>query len=153
MPIMSSFQELANDNGKKMNDGTTTERTTNFSTKGRSDTPDGFGVTREEFFNALNKLSGLKVDSVEWKRGVDSEYNQIVAGTTDSKNFDQLKDRALFENSLKYIGIPLIMKDNDGDYIGTWKHRIDQMKHSSGMKKPPQGTIRFVMLGEEQGRK
>ena len=153
VPIMSSYKDLAENNSNSnqmsvVDDGTTTERTTNFSTRERA--PDGFGVTREDFYRILNGLDSINLDSLEWKRRVESECDQLVdfEPEKNKKTFDRLKDRALLENSLRLIGIPAIMKDADGDYIGVWKKKVDEVKHSGGMKLARDDSVRFIMLGE-----
>ena len=149
VPIMSSYKELAENNSNSdVDDGTTTERTTNFST--REQAPGGFGVTREEFYRILNGLDSVDVDSPDWKRRVESEYDQLInfKPEKNKKSFDRLKDRALLEDSLRLIGIPTIMKDADEDYIGVWKKRVDEVKHSGGMKLAREDSVRFIMLAE-----
>mmetsp|Transcript_4701 Transcript_4701/g.10499 ORF Transcript_4701/g.10499 Transcript_4701/m.10499 type:complete len:290 (-) Transcript_4701:97-966(-) len=152
VPIMSSYKDLAENNSSNqmsvMDDGTTTERTTNFST--REQAPGGFGVKREDLYRILNALDSAKVDSPEWNRRVESEYDDLINFEPDKnkKTFDRLKDRALLEDSLRMIGIPAIMKDVDGDYIGVWKKRVDELKHSGGMKLAREDSVRLIMLSE-----
>ena len=171
MPIVSHAghnteqQPLLHDVNKNsdINDGTMTERTTNFSTRDRSsEHSKRLGVTREELFQLSKRVRDMEVDSTEWKGFIESEYGRIANGNDGAslsstagklempkkKNFDQLQDMILFENSLKYIGVPELMVDSDGDYIGTWHHRADEMKHSSGLKIVPEGSAVFIMESE-----
>lgn len=173
MPIVSHAghdaeqQPLLHDVNKNsdniMNDGTMTERTTNFSTRDRSsEHSKRLGITREELFQLSKRVRGMEVDSNEWKGFIESEYGRIANGNDGAslsstsgkqempkkKNFDQLQDMILFENSLKYIGVPELMVDADGDLIGTWHHRADEMKHSSGLKIVPEGSAVFIMESE-----
>ena len=113
----------------------------------------------------------------EWKAAVELEYKKITstniaaAATTTATNdtheddddddddkdettksssmtFDELRDIKLFEDSLHYIGIPVLMQDNDGDIIGVWSHKVANMRHSSGLKVVTEGSIQFVMKNE-----
>ncbi|KAL3778525.1 hypothetical protein ACHAW5_003723 [Stephanodiscus triporus] len=170
-------------------DGTTTERTTNFSKVDRSSSLSlssrGLGVTREDYYRILSTLGGgmgggsetMEVGSTEWKGAVDDEYERMVSdaasaaqrasGTDDaakndeekeeegegrkgrrSKTFDELRDAALFEDSLRYIGVPVLMRDDEGDIIGMWHHRVDDVRHSTGLKVVPEGSVQFVMRNE-----
>ena len=52
------------------------------------------------------------------KGAVDDEYERITAKddgklSKRSRTFDELRDAALFEDSLKYIGVPVIMRDGE----------------------------------------
>mmetsp|Transcript_39062 Transcript_39062/g.66605 ORF Transcript_39062/g.66605 Transcript_39062/m.66605 type:complete len:317 (+) Transcript_39062:42-992(+) len=149
MPIMSGVAEG--------DDGTMTERTTNFSTRERSSDSTSsvgnsrsLGLTREDLFRLMEKMKGLEVDGPEWKRELEQEYYKGMAENAKKKpkNFDQLKDVALFENSLKYIGVPVLMKDMDGDIIGTWRHKSEDMQHSLSLKVVRERSVQFVMLNE-----
>jgi hypothetical protein len=137
-------------------DGTTTERTTNFSTVDRSLTARrGLGVTREDYFDILSRLGGkmMEAGSPVWKGAVDDEYERITAKDDEklskrSRTFDELRDAALFEDSLKYIGVPVIMRDGEGDIIGVWHHKADEIRHSSGLNVVSEGSVQFVMRNE-----
>ena len=61
-----------------------------------------------------------------------------------SKTFNKLRDAALFE----YIGVPVIMRDGEGDIIGMCHHRVDDVRHSTGLKVVPEGSVQFVMRNE-----
>mmetsp|Transcript_1583 Transcript_1583/g.2942 ORF Transcript_1583/g.2942 Transcript_1583/m.2942 type:complete len:215 (-) Transcript_1583:75-719(-) len=152
MPIMSSFDGKEDgDNDAGENDGTMTERTTNFSTTDLSKRAHtkGLGVMREDLFRLSGRVEGLKVDTPEWKKAMENEYRGIAKGASGTKNFDQLKDKTLFENSLRFIGVPVLMKDTEGDIIGLWRHKSDDMELGSGLVHVPERSIRFVMLNEE----
>jgi glutaredoxin-related protein len=57
------------------------------------------------------------------------------SSSSSSMTFDELRDIKLFEDSLHYIGIPVLMQDNDGDIIGVWSHKVANMRHSSGSRR------------------
>ena len=95
----------------------------------------------------------MEAGSPEWKGAVDDEYERITAKDEEkyskrSKTFDELRDAALFVDCLKYIGVPVIMKDGEGDIIGLWHHKADHMRHSSGLKVVSEGSVQFVMRNE-----
>ena len=166
MPIISAIQD-DNSNGV-VNDGTMVERTTNFSTTDRStrlqlDSTQNYrlSITREDLFDISEKLNGIKVDTPQWKEIIEEQYdaiannnnnnnnnNKIVSDNGKEKTFNQLKDITLFENSMKHIGIPVIMKDNEGDIIGVWSSTVEDVKHSSGLKVLPERSIEFIMKQE-----
>ncbi|KAL3758253.1 hypothetical protein ACHAWU_004891 [Discostella pseudostelligera] len=172
MPILSSSGD-ATCRENLEEDGTMTERTTNFSTTKRSsNTASAFannylGVTRQDFFDLSIKVSSVTVDSPEWKKVVHDQYEEIAKrndassssqqskskkATTDSKGgFDRLRDIALLENSARYIGVPVLMKDTDGDIIGMWQHKVEDMKHSFGLKAIRKNSLQFVMQNEGGG--
>ena len=160
MPILSSPSsssrngELDDDN----DDGNMTERTTNFSTTKRSANQysnDNLDVTRDDIFDLSTKLRGMIVDTPEWKKMIGDHYNVIakkynsaLISTTTTKGFDQLRDLTLLENSARYIGVPVLMQDIEGDIIGMWHHKVEDMKHSSGLKEVRENSIQFVMQNE-----
>ena len=60
----------------------------------------------------------MEAGSPVWKGAVDDEYERITAKddgklSKRSRTFDELRDAALFEDSLKYIGVPVIMRDGE----------------------------------------
>jgi hypothetical protein len=67
-----------------------------------------------------------------------------------SRTFDELRDAALLEDSLRYIGLPVLMRDAEGDLIGVWHHKADDMRHSSGLRVVSDGNVQFVMLKEDE---
>ncbi|KAL9179253.1 hypothetical protein ACHAXT_008543 [Thalassiosira profunda] len=146
MPIVSARGDAPSD-ALDVHDGSTTERTTNFSTRERS-APARLGVTREDLFRLPHKLRGIDADGPEWKKRTETEYEAMAKNGSKSKDFDQLQDAALFENSLRYIGMPVLMKDAEGDVLGVWQRKADAMKHSVGVKVAREGSLRFVMETE-----
>jgi hypothetical protein len=53
------------------------------------------------------------------------------------------------EDSLRYIGVPVLMKDTDGDIIGTWGYKVNDLRFS-GLGVAKEGSVEFVLLGEER---
>jgi len=150
MPIISAVKDTTNGD-----DGTMVERSTNFSTTDRTsrilDESTRFGVTREDLYNINEKLKGVtNVDSEEWKKIIQDEYESIIAKNVDSSSkSDDLKDLIPFENCMRYIGVPVIMKDNEGDIIGVWPSTVEDVKHSSGLKVVPPMNVVFIYKNEK----
>ena len=147
MPIISAVKDTTNGD----DDGTMVERSTNFSTTDRTsrllDETTRFGVTREDLYNINEKLKGVtNVDSDEWKKIIQDEYFKDDA---KSKSDDQLKDLIPFENCMRYIGVPVIMKDNEGDIIGVWPSLVEDVKHSSGLKPVSEMNVGFIYKNEK----
>jgi len=151
-------------------DGMLVERTTNFSTVDRlsSAAYRGLGVTREDYFWILSDYTNLGgmvgVNGPQWKVAVENEYRRITSSSATSSTtttnaikieeemrsmtFEELRDAKLFEDSLRYIGVPVLMKDREGDIIGVWHHKAATVQHSSGLMAVPEGSVHFVMRNE-----
>ena len=151
MPIISAVKDTTNGN----DDGTMVERSTNFSTTDRTsrllDESTRFGVTREDIYNINEKLKGVtNVDSEEWKKIIQDEYKSIVAKGGDSSSKSKRRsDLIPFENCIRYIGVPVIMKDNEGDILGVWPSLVEDVKHSSGLKAVPEVNVGFIYKNEK----
>ena len=136
-------------------DGTMTTRTTNFSTRDISaSTKSDFGLDRMEIFQLALKLKEIKVNSSKWKEELENEFKQIrrkkmLSSKGDTKDFGQLKDFALFENSMRYIGVPVLMKDTEDDIVGVPSHKVEDLRFS-GLKEVPDEKVIFVMKAEGQ---
>ncbi len=63
--------------------------------------------------------------------------------------FGQLRDLVLLENSARYIGVPVLMKDTEGDIIGMWHNKVLDMKHSLGLKAVRKNSLQFVVKNED----
>ena len=129
MPIMASFGD-----DPQATDGSMTERSTNFSTRDRSAIPTRLGITREDLFRLSDRVNGLKSEGPEWKKLMEAEYASIRKNGSKSKNFEDLKDFALFENSLRYIGVTVLMIDMEGGIIGVWSKKAEEMKDRISLK-------------------
>lgn len=146
-----------------------TTRTTNFSTTDRSHIYMGFGLGRRDLFEVSKKLSTLQQygtvgvggesleQSKEWKELVKNEFHSLIARDVDlpqssmaGRSEEQLdQDLKLMEDSLRYIGVPVLMKDTDGDIIGTWGYKVNDLRFS-GLGVAKEGSVEFVLLGEER---
>lgn len=61
-----------------------------------------------------------------------------------------VEDAWLLQNTLQYISIPAIMKDNDGDILGTYSDKTSALKFSAGLKMAKEGSVKFALV-EESG--
>ena len=166
MPIITSPH--LKEGGSDVNDGTMVERSTNFSTTDRtkssmmasSGMPQRLSITREDIFKTSTTLQSLQIDTPQWKKVIDTKYNELMMlssnngnddpkiGPKNNKSFNTLKDLHLFENTMRYVGVPVIMKDSDGDIIGVWEKKVEDVKHSNGLKIVNEGSVEFVMKNE-----
>ncbi len=60
------------------------------------------------------------------------------------------EDARLLRNTLLYISIPALMKDNDGDILGTHPDKASELKFSAGLKIAKEGEVMFALV-EESG--
>ena len=169
MPIITSPHLKEGDNDD-VNDGTMVERSTNFSTTDRTKAlastgmPPRLGITRDDIFTTSSTLQSLQIDTPQWKKVIDTKYNELMLssnnnsnddpamiGPQNNKSFNTLKDLHLFENTMRYVGVPIIMKDSDGDIIGVWEKKVEDVKHSNGLKIVKEGSVEFVMKNESGG--
>ena len=126
-----------------------TMRTTNFSTVDRSNILEGFGVDRCTLFDLSMKLNGVNSESEEWKKLVDEEFQTLLskemqepnssAATRSQGQLDQ--DLALLQNALKYISIPVLMRDSQEDIIGTYSEKVKELQFVSGMRVAREGSL------------
>ncbi len=110
----------------------TTSRTTNFS---RKEEEQGVfaGLTGREFYKFLQ---GNKAVS-------ESTISSILENST--ANDDEKKQYSkLLENSYKYLQIPVIMQDTDGEYIGVAPERVAEMELMK-LKVVPESQVRLVL--------
>ncbi|KAL3782257.1 hypothetical protein HJC23_013224 [Cyclotella cryptica] len=150
MPILGG--ETAGDDGA-VDDGSMTMRTTNFSTTDRASAFEGFGLNSRALFDLALKLSGANRKDDLWKNRVRDEFNLLVSKEINPTNASgrseqQLADDlALLENTMRYISIPVLMRDVDGDIVGTWSHKVEDLKFS-GMRVSREKSLHFVLLDE-----
>ena len=43
------------------------------------------------------------------------------------------------------------MKDIEGDIIGMWQYKVEEMKHSLGLKAVRMNSLQFVLQNEDVG--
>ena len=92
MPIVALFGD-----DPQATDGSMMERSTTFSTRDRSAILTRLDITREDLFRLSDRVNGLKSEGPEWKKLMEAEYASIKKNGSKSKNFEELKDFALFE--------------------------------------------------------
>lgn len=139
-------------------DGSMTMRTTNFSTVDRSNIFEGFGVNRRTLFDISTKLNGINSSNEEWKNLISREYLSLLskekqqpnssARTRSQSQMDQ--DLALLQNALKYISLPVLMRDAEEDVIGTFEEKVKELQFVSGMRVAREGSLEFVLVNEDR---
>lgn len=140
-----------------IDDGSMTVRTTNFSITDRATVLEGFGLNRRALFDLALKLDAMKDNDNLWKIFVREEFNLLVSKEIDlptlssvGKSEAQLEnDLAFFENTMRYIGVPVLMRDTDGDIVGTWSHKVEGLKFS-GLRIAREKSLQFVLLDEDK---
>ena len=154
MPIMGGD---AVGEGGGIDDGSMTVRTTNFSITDRGTVVEGFGLNRRALFDLALKLDGVKSNDDLRKKCVREEFNLLVSKEIDlptspsvGKSEEQLEnDLALLENTMRYISVPVLMRDTDGDIVGTWSHKVEDLKFS-GLRMAQEKSLQFVLLDEDK---
>lgn len=132
-------------------DGTMTTRTTNFSTVDRSNI-DSFGVSRQNLFDLSMKLQKIQSGSEEWKTIIGQEYNNLLSKEVSKSEEQMEKELALLSDTLRYIRIPVFMRDTgdtEEEVIGIAPDRIEGLK-MSGLKIPKEKSLQLVMLDEDK---
>eukprot|EP00569_Conticribra_weissflogii_P016800 CAMPEP_0171400000 /NCGR_PEP_ID=MMETSP0880-20121228/6987_1 /TAXON_ID=67004 /ORGANISM="Thalassiosira weissflogii, Strain CCMP1336" /LENGTH=362 /DNA_ID=CAMNT_0011914253 /DNA_START=19 /DNA_END=1107 /DNA_ORIENTATION=- len=61
-----------------------------------------------------------------------------------------VEDAWLLQNTLQYVSIPALMKDNDGDILGTYSDKASELNFSAGLKVVKDGAVKFALV-EESG--
>jgi hypothetical protein len=131
-------------------DGSMTTRTTNFSTLDRSNRLEGFGIHRRNLFDLSIKLHGLATDSDEWKKLVSQEFQTLSNADVPRSEEQMDKDLALLQDTMRYISVPILMRDSgdtDEDVIGIAYDRV-KILQMSGLKLARDNSLRFIMLDE-----
>jgi hypothetical protein len=106
-----------------------TARTTNFSRKTEEEDP--FGLTGRELFKLLqdgNVASAAQVETANEKEK--QEYSNLLY------------------NSLKHLQVPIIMKDTDDTYVGTWPESVANMKVAK-LTVVPESQVRILLAVED----
>lgn len=134
-------------------DGSMTMRTTNFSTADRSKRIESFGVDRKILFDLSTKLDGVKSNSEEWKKIIGQEFKLLLTKDHVYKSEEQMEaDLALLQDTMKYISVPVLMRDSgdaDQDVIGIPSDRVQHLK-MSGLKVAKENSLQFVILDEDK---
>ena len=93
----------------------------------------------------------MSSESEEWKKLVDEEFQTLLsnemqepnssAATRSQGQLDQ--DLALLQNALKYISIPVLIRDSQEDIIGTYSEKVKELQFVSGMRVAREGSLFF----------
>jgi hypothetical protein len=110
----------------------TTSRTTNFS---RKEEEQGVfaGLTGREFYKFLQRNKAVSESTIS------SILENSTANDDEKKQYSKL-----LENSYKYLQIPVIMQDTDGEYIGVAPERVAEMELMK-LKVVPESQVRLVL--------
>lgn len=126
MPIMEDVDKF------------TTSRTTNFSRR----------VEEEETFEGLSGREFYKLlQNDKPEATMQAILNKSNADEQEKKEYLQL-----LENSLKYLQIPVIMKDTDGTYVGVAPEREADFEKMM-LKVVPESEVRLVLSIEDPDEK
>lgn len=110
-----------------------TARTTNFSRKTQEEDP--FGLTARELFQLLQDGNVASAAQVE---------------TANEKEKQEYSD--LLHNTIKHLQVPIIMKDTDDTYVGTWPESVANMKLTK-LTVVPESQVRILLAVETQMNK
>lgn len=113
----------------------TTSRTTSFSRKVEQEK---FGVTGRELHQLL----------------LSSNMESTIAATLEQNGVDKAERNIfsdLLRNSIKYLEVPVIMKDTDDTYVGAWPDRVDDLKLMK-LTVVPESQVRLLLAVEDTNR-
>lgn len=107
--------------------GFETDRTTSFSHKHDVVDPKELSVDVVGLYALLAQHDQYSVSSnVEL---VSDYYEQLIRGRNAEWTVsEQRSHKELLQNTIKYCSLPVIMKDTDDDFIGTWQHRVEELE-------------------------
>lgn len=110
-------------------EGFETPRTTNFSTVQEQVDPNDVGV---DLLDIYSLLRGSKNNGVVVNSSLDEAARR--------------KQEELFRHTQEYLGLPVLLKDSDGSYIGAWPEKVAQLKEEhKGMHELPKTKAIAVM--------
>jgi hypothetical protein len=112
----------------------TTTRTTNFS-------------RREEEEDAFPRLKGRKLYQLLQGDNKETTVESLVQ-KSDADKEEKKVYSDLLHNSLKYLQIPVIMKDTDDTYVGVWPDKVEDMKKMK-LKQVPDSEVRILLSVED----
>jgi len=110
-------------------EGFETSRTTNFSYKQEAVDPNDVGVDLLDIYSLL--------------RG---NNNNAVLVNTALDEAARRKQEELFRQTQAHLGLPVLLKDSDGSYIGAWPENVAQLKSEhKGMHELPKTKVIAVL--------
>ena len=107
-----------------------TTRTTNFSRQKEEDDP--LGLTGRELYRLLQ----------------DGDAAAVAAQVELANEKEKQEYSDLLHNSIKYLQIPVIMKDTDDTYVGTWPDSVADMKLMK-LTVVPESEARILLAVED----
>ena len=122
MPIMEDVDKF------------TTTRTTNFSRR-QAEEDKVVGVTGREMYRLLlDSDQEVTVESLVKRSSADHDEKKVYSD--------------LLQNTLKYMQIPVIMKDTDDTYVGVWPDKVNEMEKMK-LKTVPESEVRILLSVED----
>lgn len=109
-----------------------TTRTTNFSRKKEEEDP--FGLTGRELFQLL--------------QDGDAAAAAVAAQVETTNEKEKQEYSYMLHNSIKYLQVPVIMKDTDDTYVGTWPESVADMKLLK-LTVVPESQVRILLAVED----
>lgn len=134
MPIMGDMEIASGE--ESVRDGTTVEKTTNFSTAVKNVNEAELRMTDREIFDLV---SNLNAGIVEPERFVMDKLKSNV-----SEDDPQTKENIeLIKNVMKYYAIPILMQDTDKSIVGAWNgENVNDLK-KLGVRMAPENIRLF----------
>jgi hypothetical protein len=130
--------------------GFNTTRTTSFSYKQESENDRDFGVgdVLDIYDLVVRKHTLSSIDEAVESFYQDRIKDRDVKWTDE----EQKGHRELLQQALKYVEIPIIMKDTDDSYVGAWPERVEELKHLK-IVEMPKTKVKLVMEDLLQDKK
>lgn len=117
-------------------EGHTTPRTTNFFSSVEEEDPNDFGLSDLEMYDLLKRK---EVDGEG--KAIQSFYKEKSSQQSEAQwsDADQQNHQMLLENASKFLELPIIIKDEDANYIGAWPEELKEKQ-----KLTPQNKLDVV---------
>lgn len=122
-------------------DTLTTTRTTSFSTYGDGDDPSDLRLTPEEMHDVLAaRTTGGGGGAVDDSAAAADAYlderfppqSPPSSGSGPAapamSQEDRRRNHVLLRGLYEHLGLPVLMKDTDGSYVGAWDHRVEDLR-------------------------
>ena len=113
-----------------------TSRTTNFS-------------RRKEEEDAFARLTGRELYQLLQDGNKETNVESLVQ-MSNADNEEKKVYTKLLQNTLKYLQIPVIMKDTDDTYVGVWPDKVDDMTKMK-LKQVPDSEVRILLSVQDPG--
>jgi hypothetical protein len=122
-----------------------TTRTTNFSRTKEQEDP--FGLTGRELYRLLQQKEDVDVAVAAAVVAATSTTTTQVQNANENEKQKEYYSN-LLHNSIKYLQVPVIMKDTDDTYVGTWPESVADMKLMK-LTVVPESQVRILLAVED----